>query len=358
MPHSTADSRELLAAGPPVLRIPDARNRIHDANQQAGTRVIVLDDDPTGSQSVHGIPVLTRWNPDDLRWAFDQGTDGFFILTNTRGLTEHDARATVSAVMTVVDEVSRAAGIRYSVITRSDSTLRGHYPLETDLVRGLATRAGKPVDALLIAPAYLAAGRVTVDDVHYVGVGDRFVPVGQTDYARDATFGFTSSDIRDYIVEKTSGEVSADSVVSLSLDDIRLGGPSRVRDVILSCRNATPVIVNAIDASDLDVVALGVIQAEAAGARVLSRTGPSFVAARLGIADREPVSRREIFAAGERPGHGLVIVGSHVDLTTTQVSRLIEGSPELAIVELDVPKLVDPTSASIASTATTAPRAS
>jgi uncharacterized protein YgbK (DUF1537 family) len=338
-------ARDLLSAGPPVLRIPEARATIRGANQAGGTRVIVLDDDPTGSQSVHGIPVLTRWRADDLRWAFQQPTDGFFILTNTRGLAEDEARATVSEVVTAVEQVSAELGIRYSLITRSDSTLRGHYPLETDVVLDHARRTSEPYDALLIAPAYLAAGRITVDDVHYVRAGDRFVPVGQTGYARDATFGFASSDIRDYIAEKTSGVISADSVVSLGLDDIRIGGPARVRDVILSCTNATPIVVNAVDASDLDVVVLGLIEAEAAGARVLSRTGPTFVAARLGIVDRDPVSRQEIFASGERLGHGLIIVGSHVELTTAQVDRLVKGTPELSIVELDVPKLVDPRSA-------------
>ncbi len=338
-------SRELLSAGPPILRIPDARAAIRDANEAAATRVIVLDDDPTGSQSVHGVPVLTRWSPDDLRWAFDQPGSGFFILTNTRGLAEREAAETVSSVVTAVEQVSAEFGIRYSFITRSDSTLRGHFPLETDVVLGHAARAHDPYDALLIAPAYLAAGRITVDDVHYVGVDDRFVPVGQTSYARDATFGFTSSNIRDYVHEKTGGKVATDSVVSLSLDDIRVGGPARVRDVILGCTNATPVVVNAVDEADLDVVVLGLIEAESAGARVLSRTGPTFVAARLGIAARPPVSRSEIFASGERPGHGLVIVGSHVELTTAQVARLVEKNTELSIVELDVPKLLDPPSA-------------
>jgi len=336
---------ELLAAGPPVLRIPDARLQIREANAATRTWVIVLDDDPTGSQSVQGVPVLTGWTPDDLHWAFDQPANGFFILTNTRGLNEDEARSTVADVAEVIDRVATELGAHYTLITRSDSTLRGHYPLETDVLIDLARSAGKPYDALLIAPAYIAAGRVTEADVHYVRTGSSFVPVGQTNYAQDATFGFTSSNLRDYVQEKTHAAVSSHDVLSLSLEDIRVGGAQRVRDVIRSCKNATPIVVNALEEADLDVVVLGLILAEAEGARVLSRTGPSFVAARLGIKGRAPLSHDEVFAAGERPGNGLVVVGSHVELTTRQVSRLQRDVGDLATIELDVPKLLDPAQA-------------
>ncbi|SDL08386.1 Uncharacterized conserved protein YgbK, DUF1537 family [Cryobacterium psychrotolerans] len=339
------DADELLVAGPPVLRLPEARLQIREANAASRTWVIVLDDDPTGSQSVQGVPVLTGWTPDDLHWAFDQPANGFFILTNTRGLNQDEARATIRDVADVIDRVATELGAHYTLITRSDSTLRGHYPLETDVLIDLARSAGTPYDALIIAPAYIAAGRVTEGDVHYVGTGTSFVPVGQTNYAQDATFGFTSSNLRDYVQEKTHAAVSSDSVLSLSLEDIRVGGAERVRDVIRSCKNATPIIVNALDEADLDVVVLGLILAEGDGARVLSRTGPSFVAARLGIKGRAPLSHDEVFASGERSGNGLVVVGSHVELTTRQVARLKRDVADLATIELDVPRLLDPAQA-------------
>jgi uncharacterized protein YgbK (DUF1537 family) len=341
-PGSATDMSVLRALAPEPLVIDDARLKIREANTAAKTRVIFLDDDPTGSQSVQGVPVLTRWTPEDLRWAFDQPSTGFFILTNTRGLNDPEAVATMTEVASIIDRVARELNVRYSLVTRSDSTLRGHYPLETDVLLGMARAEGDPYDALLIAPAYIAAGRVTASDVHYVQDGDAFVPVGQTSYARDATFGFHSSDIRDYVQEKTDGLIAADAVLSLSLDDIRLGGPERVRDIILSCSDAVPVIVNALDDSDLDVVTLGVLLAEEAGARVLCRTGPSFVASRLGMAGRGPLSHAEIFATGERSGNGLVVVGSHVELTSKQVACLIERLPEIETLELDVPRLLDP----------------
>ncbi|MBK4347712.1 four-carbon acid sugar kinase family protein [Lacisediminihabitans changchengi] len=332
----------LRTLAPDPLVIDDARRKIREANRAAGTRVVFLDDDPTGSQSVQGVPVLTRWRPDDLRWAFAQPASGFFILTNTRGLNDSEAASTVREVAAVIDRVAADLDVRYSLVTRSDSTLRGHYPLETDVLLEMGLQEGRPYDALLIAPAYIAAGRVTASDVHYVQEGHTFVPVGQTSYARDATFGFHSSDIREYVEEKTDGRIAAGDVRSLSLEDIRVGGPQRVRDIILSCSGAVPVIINALDDSDLDVVTLGLLLAEQSGARVLCRTGPSFVASRLGMAGRDPLSHAEIFAVGERSGNGLVVVGSHVELTSRQVSCLIDRLPEIETVELDVPRLLDP----------------
>lgn len=345
LPAETGASTEMSALrtlAPAPLVIDDARLKIREANVASGTRVIFLDDDPTGSQSVQGVPVLTRWTPDDLRWAFAQPSSGFFILTNTRGLNDSEATSTMREVAAVIDRVAADLDLQYSLVTRSDSTLRGHYPLETDVLLEMGAQEGRPYDALLIAPAYIAAGRVTASDVHYVQEGHAFVPVGQTSYARDATFGFHSSDIRDYVEEKTDGRISAGDVRSLSLEDIRVGGPERVRDIILSCSGAVPVIINALDDSDLDVVTLGLLLAEQSGARVLCRTGPSFVASRLGMAGREPLSHAEIFAVGERSGNGLVVVGSHVELTSRQVACLTDRLPEIETVELDVPRLLDP----------------
>jgi uncharacterized protein YgbK (DUF1537 family) len=335
------EASSLLNHGPAPLIIDGARAQIRQANEAAQSWVIVLDDDPTGSQSVQDVPVLTSWSADDLAWAFGQPGRGFFILTNTRGLNEFEARAVLEDVAAGIAAVAAESNYSYSLITRSDSTMRGHYPLETDVLIGLAEKVGRPYSALLLAPAYIAAGRVTVDDVHYVRDGDTFFPVGHTSYSRDATFHFESSDIRDYVEEKTGGQIAATTVRSLSLDDIRVGGPQRVCDVILSCMGSTPIVVNATTDSDLDVVALGLALAESAGARVLCRTGPSFVAARLGIGGRGPLSHDEIFAAGQRSGHGLIIVGSHVELTTRQVARLTADLTDVETIEVNVPRLLD-----------------
>jgi uncharacterized protein YgbK (DUF1537 family) len=336
---------ELTAGLPPVLAVPNARRTIRETNAGGNRWVVVLDDDPTGSQAVHDVPVLTSWSAEDLEWAFEQPGRGFFILTNSRGFNDDEARERVAEVSDAVECAAASRGADVTLIARGDSTLRGHYPLETDVLVERAAAAGTPFHALLLAPAYFAAGRITVDDVHYVGTGDSFVPVGQSNYAKDATFGFSSSTLPDYIEEKTQGNIRAADVVSIGLDDIRSGGPERIRDILLGCSNAQPVAVNLLEEADLDVVVLGMLLAEERGARFLIRGGPSFPGARLGIAPKGPLRHDEIFAAGARPGHGLVVVGSHVELTTRQVSHLNTEVPDLETVVLDVPRLLDPASA-------------
>ena len=346
--HETPTSHtfdELAAGLPAVLVVPDARQTIRETNAGGNRWVVVLDDDPTGSQAVHDVPVLTRWTADDLEWAFDQPGRGFFILTNPRGFNDDEARERVSAVSDAVERAAAARGAEVTLIARGDSTLRGHYPLETDVLIERAAAVGKPFDALLLAPAYIAAGRVTVDDVHYVGTGNAFVPVGQSNYARDATFGFRASSLPEYIEEKTNGAIPATDVLSITIEDIRTGGPERIRDILLGCSNAQPVSVNLLDEADLDVLVLGILQAEAQGGRFLVRGGPSFPGARLGVAPRGPLSHDEIFAAGDRPGNGLVVVGSHVELTSRQVAHLQSEVTDLETIILNVPRLLDPASA-------------
>ena len=71
---------------------------------------------------------------------------------------------------------------------------------------------------------------------------DEFVPVAETEFARDATFGYTSSNLVEFLAEKSGGRVQARS---LSLSDIRDGGPDRVRDLLAEVHDGQWVVVNA-----------------------------------------------------------------------------------------------------------------
>jgi uncharacterized protein YgbK (DUF1537 family) len=325
---------ELAGGQVPARPLPDARQRIREMNARAGRRIVVLDDDPTGSQVVHDVPVLTTWDDEDLRWALAQPSDMFFVLTNSRSLGEQDTRELLEDLDDRLHRVADEVGTEVVILSRADSTLRGHYPLETDVLQAAASRRGSPVDAVLLVPAYLDAGRVTVDNVHYARIDDRFVPVGQTDYATDDAFGYTRSDLPGWVEEKSGSDASV--VRSLSLTDIREGGVERVTDLLLSARDGAVVVVNALAESDLEVVVLALSAAEATGWRAVCRVGPSFVPVRAGIERRAPLAPAEV----SRPGRGLVVVGSHVELTTRQVSSLLE-LPDLAAVELDVQALLD-----------------
>lgn len=320
---------------PPVPQ-PGARARVRAANEGRARTLVVLDDDPTGSQVVHDVPVLTAWADEDLRWAFDQPSTTVFILTNTRSLSSAATSLLLSDLAERIERVAAEVGTEVVLLSRSDSTLRGHFPLETDVLQSVATAHGHRYDAVLLVPAYLDAGRVTVDDVHYARVGDHFLPVAQTPYASDDAFGYRSSDLREWVQEKV-GDHDV-SVRSISLSDIRSGGVDQVTRRLLEARDGAVVVVNAIDESDLDVVALAVVAAESTDWRAICRVGPSFVPARAGIDRRAPLVAEEIFAAGAPRSPGLVVVGSHVDLTTRQVRRLRE-LPGLETVELDVTAL-------------------
>ncbi|UZJ26866.1 hypothetical protein RHODO2019_18475 (plasmid) [Rhodococcus antarcticus] len=343
VPFGTTTVERLRSGLPKALEVPDALHRIREANATAGTHVVVLDDDPTGSQVVHDVPVLITWADEDLRWAFAHPARAFFILTNTRSLDQRAARALLVDLDQRIARIAAEVGTTVVLLSRSDSTLRGHFPLETDVLADAAAGRGHPYDAVVLSPAYLDAGRVTVGDIHYARIGTDYVPVGETDYATDSAFGYRSSSLPEWVRERAGTAVE---VVSLGLDDIRVGGVSRVLELLLSARRGTVVVVNALDDADLEVVALALGEAEATGWRALCRVGPSFVPIRAGVDRRAPLQASEIAAAGARPGRGLVVVGSHVALSSRQLESLLE-LPGIIPVGLDVEALLDPAGAAV-----------
>ncbi|UOE45745.1 four-carbon acid sugar kinase family protein [Agromyces larvae] len=311
---------------------------VRELRAARGRVLVVLDDDPTGSQSVHGVPIVTTWLGPELDWALAHPAGAVFVLTNTRSLQPDAAAARMHEVAAAVEASAARVGVGVDLLLRGDSTLRGHHPLEADLLAERARAAGHPYDAVLIAPAYLEAGRITRDDVHLVRSGEVETPVGDTDYARDATFGFRASNLREWVEERTDGVVPARDVVSIGLGDLRRGDAAeRVRDLVLGVAGGATIVLNATERADLDTAAAGLLLAEAEGRRVLVRSGPTFVAALLGLDPRVPLSTSELGAAPGRPG--LVVVGSHVELTTRQLARLRERRPGLGWVELDVLEL-------------------
>lgn len=336
-------------------------------NARIGHKLVVLDDDPTGTQTVHEVPVLTVWDVDTLRAEFAQPGPCFYLLTNSRSLPPDRAAAlnreiarnlrdAAGAAVSPAPSASEApcpgskAAVPFTVVSRSDSTLRGHYPLETDV---LAAELGR-FDATILIPYFEAGGRYTIGDVHYVAEGDVLVPAAETPFARDAAFGYRSSNLRDYVEEKTAGRVKAAEVASVTLDDLRRGGPATVANKLQSLPANSVCIVNAAAPRDLEVFVAGLLEAEAQGRRYLFRTAAQFVAARLSLEPRplwqppgaavsQPPSagRPEDPRSGPRLG-GLTVVGSYVPKTTEQLRALLRN-PTRDRVELSVPDLLNPT---------------
>ena len=153
------------------------------------------------------------------------------------------------------------------VVSRSDSTLRGHVVAEIaaiDAARRRVTGAG--FDGVLLIPCFFEAGRFTAGDIHWANVAGRARPGrARPSSPRTPTFGYTSSNLRDFIAEKSRGTITSDEVHSISLDDIRLGGPDRVAEILGGVTGGAFVVVNATDYADLEIVVLGLLGGAGAG---------------------------------------------------------------------------------------------
>jgi uncharacterized protein YgbK (DUF1537 family) len=336
-PPGRVEAGEYLASQPPELRVPNALERIRRKIGESGRRLAVLDDDPTGTQTVHGVPVLTTWSLEDLRWALEQPSSTFYILTNSRSFPEEEAARMNREISANLASAAEQAGAKFTIVSRGDSTLRGHFPAETEAVEE-ALRVG--LDGIVLCPCYIEAGRLTVEDIHWVRQGQSLVPAGETEFAGDASFGYSSSNLTAWVEEKTTGRVRASEVASVGLADIREGGPGRVAEMLLNVSGSRPVVVNAASYADLEVFVLGLLDAEEKGKRFLYRTGPSFVRVRGGISEKGPLSAGELYGHRPRQGHGLVLVGSHVEMTTRQLDNALALS-DVRPVELSVPRLLD-----------------
>jgi uncharacterized protein YgbK (DUF1537 family) len=330
-----------LGSLPPLSATSDelrSQTRNHVRSNPRIPILVALDDDPTGTQTCHDIPVLTTWTVQGLVEEFQQTQPGggFFILTNSRALHPPAAKALVLEICNNLKQAAALASKTFEVVLRGDSTLRGHFPLEPEAVE----EALGPSDAWILAPFFLQGGRYTIDNVHYVAEGDVLVPAGQTPFAKDATFGYTSSDLRDWVAEKSKGTISSNRVSGLSLADIRSGGPEKVKEILMSAAKGSVIIVNSAAEEDMDVVVLGILQASELGKKLLFRSGAAFVSARLGISPIPPISIQSLNTDPTRGG--LVIAGSYVPKTTAQLKVLRERSGDrLTAVELDVSKLLE-----------------
>jgi uncharacterized protein YgbK (DUF1537 family) len=307
---------------------------IQAAVRSRGDKVVVLDDDPTGTQTVHAIPVLTTWTVAALRAELANDLPACYLLTNSRSLPLAEARALNAEIGQHLSAAAASTGQRYVVVSRSDSTLRGHYPGE---VEALAEALGGGFDATVIIPAFFEGGRYTIDDIHYVADGDRLLPAGTTEFARDAAFGYQASNLRHWVSEKSRGRMAPEAVVSLTLEDIRRGGPSRVAERLLEIPAGGVCVVNAASDRDLAVVVGGLLAAEAVGRRFMYRTAASFVPMRAGLARRPLLSAADLHLPAS--GGGLVVVGSYVPKTSGQLAALL-ARPGMRSVEVSVHALL------------------
>jgi uncharacterized protein YgbK (DUF1537 family) len=248
------------------------------------------------------VDVILR--PDEAQLArFFSGEDRtVFILTNSRALPRARATALVSQIHSRACAAAIRAGARVAFILRGDSTLRGHVFPEIDAIAG-------DDSVTLFVPAFPEGGRTTVGGIQYIQQGTIRVPVAQTEFARDANFGYRSEILVDWVQE-----VGQREAISLPLDAVRMG-PDQVSTALLSAPPHTVVVPDAESRSDLELIAWGLLDAESAGRSVVVRSAASFAGVRAGLV---PQSVRP-HAPAKRL---LTVCGSHVSASSRQLSRL------------------------------------
>ena len=259
--QGNASRKDLLSRLPPAPA-GDLRGQTRALLQNSDGDVpilVALDDDPTGTQTCHGVNVLTVWDVGTLTEELKNTPKGggFFILTNSRALPTAAARELTKEICINLKEAAQQSNRSFEIVLRGDSTLRGHFPDEPQAVEEVLGES----DAWIIAPFFLQGGRYTIDDVHYVLEGeDQLVPAGLSQFAKDATFGYKSSNLREWVAEKSPGSISLDRVTSISLQTIRTGGPDAVKKQMLGLEKGSVVVINAASEEDMDAVILGILE--------------------------------------------------------------------------------------------------
>jgi len=302
----------------------------------ADTKIIVLDDDPTGSQTVHSCLLLTRWDVDTLKQGLSDDAPLFFVLTNTRGM---DARSAADITREVCINLKRALSemaadgneINPVVVSRSDSTLRGHYPVETDVI---AEQLG-PFDAHFMVPAFFEGGRFTKDSIHFLMVDGKAVPVHETEFAKDSVFGYSYSYMPDYVEEKTQGRIKAEQVERFQLHDVR--GDSLTR--LMAMDNNVCCVVDSESQEDLNHFCKQLMMVAGQGKRFLFRSAASLLTA-LAQLPPQPVKAENMSQYVRDAKPGAIIVGSHVKKTTQQLEALLK-MPGISPIEVNVDSIQD-----------------
>lgn len=284
------------------------------------TRIVVLDDDPTGIQTVHGCLLITQWDEESVRHAFDDDVPFFYILTNTRAMTREDATAVTREAMEMVLRVNKDYGYRLVVISRSDSCLRGHFPLETDIIRECLVSHGYQVAPKTpFCPAFIEAGRVTIDGVHYMKDGEQLIPVSETEFARDNVFAYHTSVLKDYIREKGANPDDYDIVNAQSYEELHQWWESSEYS----------------EHSDYSAI---VIRSSSSLPKAISGIPDIPLLDRSILSPLTPQRLQAGATAGILPP--LFIVGSHVKKTTRQLEHLLAAEGTCGL-EVDVQRILD-----------------
>jgi uncharacterized protein YgbK (DUF1537 family) len=275
--------------------------------------VVVLDDDPTGTQSASDVTVLLRWDADVIAEVLE-AEGSVYLQTNSRAVDPAEAAALAERIRGELYAVEERLGAPVLVVLRGDSTLRGHVFTESDVFAGDDGR-------ILFVPAFPQGGRTTIGSVHRVVIEGVDTPVGETEFAADPVFGYRSSDLVEWTHEQ--GDRRA---IPVSLDDLRSTGGAAVAASLAAAGPGELVVPDVATDDDILLVHAGLRQALAAGEHVVVRSAATLAAVcagRLSTGHLErPIAVRRDGGLADRV---LVVCGSHTGAATAQLARLIEA---------------------------------
>jgi uncharacterized protein YgbK (DUF1537 family) len=307
----------------------------------SNNKIIVLDDDPTGVQMVHDVSVYTDWSEGSIRSGLEEENKLFFILTNSRGFTKEETIKVHTEIAATLTEVSKETGKDFILISRSDSTMRGHYPTETStLKKNIENNSEKRFDGEIIFPFFKEGGRFTIDNVHYVKEGEYLTPAGQTEFAKDKTFGYKSSHIGEYVEEKTAGEFKKENCTYISLEDIRNERIEKITAQLMAVKNFNKVVVNAIDYVDVKIFAFAYINAVLQGKEFIFRSAAAVTKVLGGVSDIPLLSKEKLIEKDNVNG-GIILIGSHVNKTTLQLEALKTTEKQIHFIEFDAHRVLE-----------------
>ena len=298
-------------------------------------KTIVLDDDPTGTQSATGVTVLFGTDADLLTQAL-QKADSVYVQTNSRALSEEDAVALVGKIKADGETAAQRLNDNVRFVLRGDSTLRGHVFAESAVF--------SDDDAIMIfVPAFPDGGRTTRGGVHYVRVGDVELPAHESEYAKDPVFSFSTGVLADYVTEK-SGRLG----IPVALETVRAG---QLAKVLADAPAGAVVLPDVVNAADISAIADAVDDVTAEGRRVVVRCAAPLAAELAGV----PSSGLLTTPLVERSERVLLVCGSHTQGASAQLAPIAEAWGAPAVVNtataLDAPATAGVAAAAAASLA-------
>ncbi|QEY22363.1 hydroxyacid dehydrogenase [Psychrobacillus sp. AK 1817] len=327
------NTQEVLASIPSVdTKL--VQQMLKDELRNLNKKIIVLDDDPTGVQTVHGISVYTDWSIESIEMGFKEDNTMFFLLTNSRGFTAAETEQAHIEIAENIVKVANKVKKDFIVISRGDSTLRGHYPLETEVLKNTVEQnSNVQYDGEVILPFFKEGGRFTIDNIHYVQYDEQLVPAGETEFAKDRTFGYKKSHLGEWVEEKTEGKYTAEKTTYISLTSLRELNVEGITNQLLQVKNFDKVVVNAVDYVDVEIFVIALVKAMKAGKQFMFRSAAALTKVIGGVSDKSLLTREELIKEETNHG-GLILVGSHVKKTTEQL-EVLKTNESIEFIEFD-----------------------